>query len=61
MLTKYKCITSGWVLVECQGGIISREGFFKIPEQGILSHTTMAKEIIRVKVYGDIILVTQRG
>lgn len=56
-----KCITSDWVLVDSQGGIISQEGFFKVLEQGLLSHSTMTKEVLRVKVYGDIAVVTGRG
>lgn len=55
------CITSDWVLVDSQGGIIPQEGFFSVLEQGLLSHDTMTKEILRVKVYGDIALVTGRG
>jgi len=56
-----KCITSDWVLVDSQGGVIPQEGFFRVVEQGLLSHSTMTKEILRVKVYGDIALVTGRG
>jgi ketosteroid isomerase-like protein len=56
-----KCITTDWVLVDSQGGIIPQEGFFSVLEQGLLSHSTMTKEILRVKVYGDIALVTGRG
>ena len=56
-----KCITSDWVLVDSQGGIIPQAGFFKVLEQGQLSHSSMTKEVLRVKVYGDIALVTGRG
>lgn len=56
-----KCITDDWVLVDSQGGIIPQETFFSVIEQGLLSHTTMTKEILRVKVYGDIAVVTGRG
>jgi ketosteroid isomerase-like protein len=56
-----KCITRDWVLVDSQGGIIPQEGFFKVLEQGLLSHSSMTKKILRVKVYGDIALVTGRG
>ena len=56
-----KCVTSDWVLVDSQGGIISQEGFFSVLQQGQLSHLTMTNEILRVKVYGDIALVTSRG
>src|SRR6187402_138634 len=55
------CITTDWVLVDSQGGIISQESFFYVLERGLLSHSTMTKEILRVKVYGDIALVTGRG
>jgi ketosteroid isomerase-like protein len=48
-------------LVDSQGGIIPQEKFFYVLEQGMLSHTTMTKQILRVKVYGDIALVTGRG
>jgi ketosteroid isomerase-like protein len=56
-----KCITSDWVLVDSQGGIIPQEGFFSVLENSLLSHSSMTKEIRRVKVYGDIALVTCRG
>lgn len=56
-----KCITSDWVLVDSQGGIIPQEGFFSVLQQGQLSHSTMTKEVLRVKVYGDIALITGRG
>lgn len=56
-----KCITKDWVLVDSKGGIIPQERFFQVVEQGLLSHSTMTKEILRVKVYGDIALVTGRG
>jgi ketosteroid isomerase-like protein len=56
-----KCVTTDWVLVDSQGGIIPQEGFFSVLEQGQLSHLKMTKEVLRVKVYGDIALVTGRG
>lgn len=54
------CITEDWVLVDTQGGIIPQQRFFNVLEQGTLSHHTMTKQILRVKVYGDIALVTGR-
>ncbi|MCB0741844.1 MAG: nuclear transport factor 2 family protein [Chitinophagaceae bacterium] len=56
-----KCITKDWILVDSQGGIIPQERFFQVVEQGMLSHSTMTKEILRVKIYGAIALVTSRG
>lgn len=55
------CITEDWILVDAQGGIIPQERFFDVLAQGLLSHTTMTKEVLRVKVYGNIALVTGRG
>jgi ketosteroid isomerase-like protein len=55
------CISADWVLVDAQGGIIPRESFYYVVEQGLLKHTTMSKEILRVKVYDNIALVTGRG
>ena len=48
-------------MVDAQGGILPQERFFHVLEQGWLSHDTMTKEILRVRVYGDIALVTGRG
>lgn len=56
-----KCVTGDWVLIDSQGGIIQQERFFKVLKEGLLSHSTMTKEILRVKVYGDIAIVTGRG
>ena len=56
-----KCITKDWVLVDSQGGVIPQEGFFNVLEQGLLTHSTMTREVLRVKLYGDIALVTGRG
>ena len=56
-----KCITSDWVLVDSQGGIIPQERFFEVLKQGLLSHLAMSKEVLRVKMYGGVALVTGRG
>ncbi|MBK8504306.1 MAG: nuclear transport factor 2 family protein [Saprospiraceae bacterium] len=55
------CITPEWVLVDSQGGIIPQERFFYVLEQGMLSHSSMTKKVLRVKIYGDTALVTGRG
>ena len=56
-----KCVTEDWVLVDSQGGILPQERFFNVLDQGLLSHHTMTKEVLRVKVYDNIALVTGRG
>ena len=55
------CITEDWVIVDSGGGILPQERFFDVLKQGLLSHATMTKEVLRVKLYGDIALVTGRG
>jgi len=56
-----RCTTTDWVLVDSQGGIIPQERFFQVVEQGLLSHSSMSKEVLRAKAYGDVALVTSRG
>lgn len=56
-----KCISNDWVLIDAQGGIISRESFIHVVEKGMLSHNTMTKEILRVKLYDNMAVVTGRG
>ncbi len=41
--------------------IIPQERFFFVIENGLLSHSTMTKEILRVKIYGNTAIVTGRG
>jgi ketosteroid isomerase-like protein len=55
------CISPDWVIVDPQGGIIPRERFMYVVENGILSHREMTKEILRVKIYGNTAVVTGRG
>lgn len=56
-----KCISDDWVIVDAQGGIIPRERFLDVVEKGLLSHTTMTKKLLRVKVYDNIAVITGRG
>lgn len=55
------CVSEDWIIVDPQSGIIPKERFLSVVEQGMLKHTSMTKEILRVKVYENIALVTGRG
>lgn len=55
-----KYMTEDWVIVG-QGGITSKEVFLNLVKNGDLVHTRMDFEIIRVEVYGNTAVVTQRG
>jgi ketosteroid isomerase-like protein len=55
------CILDDWVLVTPEAGIIPASRLLHVIETGVLSHDTMTKTIGRVRVYGDIAVVTGRG
>lgn len=55
------CISEDWVLVTPDAGPVPRERFLQAVEQGILSHDSMSKDIGRVRVYGNVAVVTGRG
>lgn len=55
------CISDDWVLVTPEVGPVSREGMLAAISSGTLSHDMMVKQLARVKVYGDIAVVTGRG
>jgi ketosteroid isomerase-like protein len=50
-----------WVLVTPEAGVIPRERILHVIEVGDLAHDTMSKDIGRVRVYGDLAVVTARG
>jgi len=55
------CIADDWVLVTPEVGVVSRAHILHVIESGELSHDTMTKDVSRVRVYGDIAVVTARG
>ena len=55
------CISTDWALVDAKAGIIPGERFLAVVREGILSHDTMKKEVLRVKVYENMAIVTGRG
>lgn len=56
-----QCISIDWVLVTPEKGPISRNAILGVIASGALTHDMMRKQIERVKVYGDVALVTGRG
>lgn len=55
------CTSEDWILVTPEAGPIPRDRFLHVVEQGILSHDSMSKDVSRVRVYGDVAVVTGRG
>lgn len=55
------CITDDWVLVTPEVGVVAGDRILQAIATGQLSHDTMTKEIARVRVYGDVAVVTARG
>ena len=55
------CVSDDWVLVTPEAGVIGRSRILQVVETGVLTHDSMTKDVKRVKVYGDIAVVTGRG
>ena len=55
------CIADDWVLVTPEAGVLPRSRLLHVIETGELSHDTMTKDVGRVRVYGDVAVVTARG
>ncbi len=55
------CITDDWVLVTPEVGPVPAARILHVVANGELRHDTMTKDGGRVKVYGDVAVVTARG
>lgn len=55
------CISEDWTLVTPEVGPVSREGMLAAIGSGVLTHASMDKQLHRLKVYGDVGVVTGRG
>lgn len=55
------CITDDWVIVTPEAGVVPAARILHVIETGQLRHDSMTKDAGRVKVYGDVALVTARG
>ena len=55
------CVADDWVLVTPESGVVPGSRILHVIESGELSHDTMTKDVTRVKVYGDVAVVTARG
>ena len=54
-------LSEDWFMLEPSVGLISKESFMKAIHSGELSHSSMKKEVMHVKMHGDIAIVTSRG
>jgi ketosteroid isomerase-like protein len=55
------CVADDWVLVTPESGVVPGSRILHVIESGELSHDTMTKDVGRVRVYGDVAVVTARG
>ena len=55
------CVADDWVLITPEAGVLPRSRLLHVIETGELSHDTMTKEVGRVRVYGDVAVVTARA
>ena len=55
------CVADDWVLITPESGVVPGSRILHVIESGELSHDTMTKDAGRVRVYGDVAVVTARG
>lgn len=55
------CVSDDWVLVTPEKGPVCREAILQVIGSGTLTHDSMKKQVVRVKRYGDVAVVTGRG
>jgi ketosteroid isomerase-like protein len=55
------CVADDWVLITPEVGVVPRSRILHVIESGELSHDTMTKDVGRVRVYGDVAVLTARG
>ena len=51
-------LSDDWIIIDADGGIVSRARFLEVIRSGALTHKAMASEDIRVRVYRDSATVT---
>ena len=55
------CMSDDWVLVTPEAGIVPRSRLLNVIGNGELSHDSMTKDVSRVRIYGEVAIVTARG
>ena len=53
-----RLVTDDWIIIDPDGGIIDRAGFFEVIKSGALTHDMMESEDFRIRVYGSSAVVT---
>ena len=53
-----RIVADDWIIVDPNGEIVDRTGFFEVIKSGALTHDIMESEDFRVRVYGDSAVVT---
>jgi len=55
------CVADDWILITPESGVVPGSRILHAIESGELSHDTMTKDVGRVRVHGEIAVVTARG
>ena len=53
-----RIVADDWIIVDPNGEIVDRTGFFEVIKSGALTHDIMESEDFRVRVYGESAVVT---
>ena len=54
-------VTDDWIIVNSDGRIVERDRFLTVVKSGALTHSAMALDEPRVRVYGDSAVITGRA
>lgn len=55
-----RLVSDDWIIVGPEGKVIERSVFFGVMKSGLLTHSTMESDEVRVRTYGNTGIVTAR-
>jgi len=53
-----RLVADDWIIIDPNGEIVDRTRFFEVIKSGALTHDMMESEDLRIRVYGDSVVVT---
>lgn len=54
-------LSDDWTILEPSTGLSGKDQFLNAIKEGNLTHSSMKKEVLQIKVYNDIAIVTTKG
>ena len=53
-------VSDDWIIIGPEGRIITKSAFLDVVRSGVLTHSTMASDEARTRIYGDTAIITAR-